>query len=96
MKDMQALQVLIYKAHKPEQEIFQEDLIYQVWNDGKITIQRGKDKSWKNHMVAVELGDKSKAIPPRTFPCVTNVGDGFAYATKEDCQMISRIIKETM
>ena len=40
-----------------------EAMVYQVWEDGEITLQKGGSLLWQRNLHCVAIGDDRKALP---------------------------------
>lgn len=74
------LQELIAQHHDPKlAEV--DGMVYQVWEDGEVTLQKCGDLLWQRSLHRIKMGDPSKAVDPKLFPCQSN-GHGYAFVTQ--------------
>lgn len=51
-----------------------DGMVYQVWEDGEVTLQKGGELLWQRNLHVIYFGDTAKAIHPDRFPCKTQGG----------------------
>lgn len=72
---------LINSVHKPElSEV--HGMVYQVWEDGEVTLQKCGDLLWQRTLITTMFGDPGKAINANLFPCEHD-GHGYAFTDRE-------------
>lgn len=55
-----------------------EGMVYQVWEDGEVTLQKSGSLLWQRTLHVHQSGDTSKSIPVDMFPCKHN-GHGYIF-----------------
>lgn len=89
--ELAALKALINEHDKPElAEV--EGMVYQVWNDGEVTIQKSGSLLNQRHLHCTVDGRPDKAVPADTFPTVTSSGYGFIYTDGVGALAVSKAI----
>jgi hypothetical protein len=67
--------------------------VYQIWEDGEITLQKCGPLLWARHLHMMQYGEPSKAIALENFPH-RHGEHGYAYVTKEGADEIRKLILE--
>jgi len=88
------IEATIKELHRPELAQLEFDLVYQVWEDGSITLQKCGELLWHRYLLCVQPGDPQKAIPIDYFPCTHN-GHGFIFADKHGAERLRSLILES-
>jgi len=69
----------------------QSGMVYQVWEDGEITLQKSGDLLWRRTLHSIHYGMSDKAIPIEDFPHKSG-SHGFAYVNEADALCIRETI----
>lgn len=95
---MEQLAELIKKAHNPNlvkpKEAPSANMIYHVYNDGEITLQKGGDAYLRRSESIMQFGFSS-SVPAELFPLKVNNGEkthGYAIVTSTDADKIHEAI----
>ena len=89
--ELTTLRFLIYKHNKPElAEV--EGMVYQVWNDGEVTLQKSGSLLNQRNLHCTIDGRPDKAVPADTFPTVNSSGYGFIYTDEVGALAVSKAI----
>lgn len=70
----------------------QDDMVYQVWEDGEVTLQKSGELLWQRNLHCIEYGATAKAVSTELFPHQHN-NHGYAFVSKEGAIEISTAIK---
>lgn len=92
--DIQQLRELIARTNEAgEADAASEGMVYQVWEDGSVTLQKSGSLLWKRGLHCIErgipVGVEVEYFPPK------NVENGHAYAfchTKDDADEVRKAI----
>ena len=57
--------VTFLKFHKPEHKA--DPMVYEVWEDGEITLTKGGELYGQRNLHCIWPGDMTKSIPPNEF-----------------------------
>lgn len=79
---------LIELHSKPE--LAEEDgMVYQVWEDGEITLQKSGRLLWQRSLHTIHPGDPSKAVSTNLFPKEYHTnGHAFIFTDDEGSQKV--------
>lgn len=69
----------------------EDDMVYQVWEDGEITLQKSGSLLWQRTLHTTAMGMPSKAIPVEMFPCQRN-GHGYIFTDHVGAQSLRAAI----
>ena len=58
-------------------------MVYQVWEDGEITLQKGGSLLWQRNLHCIEPGDERKALP-RDALCNKYYEHSFIWAMRHE------------
>lgn len=88
MTTFKQLKASIERAHNLE--LAKDDMVYQVWNDGEITLQKGGDLLWSRtvHMVKDSLPFGLTVEMPIKYKKETS----YAFVTREDADHIRALM----
>lgn len=84
---------VIAAKHNPELAK-QPGHVYQVWEDGEITLQKCGDLLWQRSLHSIYPGDPTRAVDPALFP-MRHGPHGYAFTTKWDALRIRATILGT-
>lgn len=87
----------IAKAHKPELAKVEGGHVYQVWNDGELTLTKAGSLLGSRTLHMIMPGNPDNALSWHEMPVKhPNVSRklGFAYVTREDGETIAHAIRE--
>jgi hypothetical protein len=70
----------------------QTGMVYQVWNDGEITLQKSGRLLWHRTLHCMMPGNPNVAVPAEIFPHVSSRGYGYAFVDNDGATEISRAI----
>ena len=65
--------------------------VYQVWEDGEITLQKSGDLLWMRNLHSMEPGYPGSAIPVEDFPHQSGER-GYVFVTEEKAYTIRKAI----
>ena len=86
------LRALITAANQPELAE-QDGMVYQVWNDGEVTLQKSGYLLWSRNLHLVMKGDEERAVPLSYFPGNwTGEDHAYIFCDKESAEAIHRMI----
>lgn len=72
----------------------EEGYVYQVWEDGEITLQKSGPLLWQRNLYCIEMGFPDP-VPVDWFPPLYRNGKhGFVFASKEDAYRIRAAIRD--
>lgn len=81
---------LVAKAHDPTLAE-QAGHVYQVWEDGEITLQKCGPLLWQRNLHMIERGDPARATDWTAWPCKLG-NHGYIFTTKERAYRIRAMI----
>lgn len=84
------LQELLMIHHKPELAE-KVGMVYQVWEDGEVTLQKCGPLLWQRNLHIIDIGNKSKAVDPTLFPCQYN-GHGYIFTDETGVKAVRDFI----
>ena len=68
-------------------------MVYQVWEDGEITLQKSGDLLWQRNLHSIYLGDTSASIPIEWFPHTVR-NHGYIFTDKLGAEAVRNAILE--
>jgi len=95
------IQEAIAKNSKPELAEVECSMVYQVWEDGEVTLQKCGSLLGLRHLHMIKMGDPSRAVDADLFPHYTENANGkygFIYTDNEGADEVRQLIlagKET-
>lgn len=87
---------LLAKWHKPELATL-KGMVYQVWEDGEVTLQKSGPLLWQRNLHCIQMGDTERMIDPEAFPlhlCSpgTKYRHGYIFTDKEGAEVVRAAI----
>jgi hypothetical protein len=82
----------IAKHHHPELAQIEGGNVYQVWEDGEVTLTKCGSLLGHRTLHTIEFGDKNKAISPLLFPEQRSNGHGFIYTDRIGVAAIRKLL----
>lgn len=76
---------------KPELAQGPGQMVYQVWNDGEVTLQKCGDLLWQRTLHCDARGKASVAVAPEWFPSQYN-GYGYIFTDREGAYAVREAI----
>ncbi len=89
---MTDLATLITSHNHPELAEIDGDMVYQVWEDGEITLTKAGRLLGQRGLHMIEGGRVDKAVDPNLFPNVTKQNHGFIYTDDKGSQAVRQAI----
>jgi len=83
----------LIKLHSNDQLSQEPGMVYQVWEDGEVTLQKSGDILWQRSLHCIKPG-MSESINPNNFPHQTERGNGYIFTTEEGTKIIRAAIAE--
>ena len=81
----------IRAAHNPALAAL-DGMVYQIWNDGEVTLQKSGALLWRRNLHTIREGTGHR-IPAETMPCQIN-GYGFAFISDDDYEDLHDAFKD--
>jgi hypothetical protein len=83
----------LIKLHSKPELAEVEDMVYQVWEDGEITLQKSGSLLWKRglHMIEAGLGC---SVDVDLFPNQTSNGHGYIYTDQEGAEAVRAAMRK--
>lgn len=79
-------------AQHSNDALAKEHSVYQVWEDGEVTVTKGGDLLGQRGVYCIAEGTGAKGWPVALFPHQNSSSHGFAYVTKEGAKAIRNAI----
>lgn len=96
MTEQQIEQVKALIAEHSNDELSKEEgMVYQVWEDGEITLQKSGSLLWQRNLHCTSMGYDRK-LPIELFPHQNASGHGYMFSTREGCEAIRAFIREEL
>ena len=78
---------LVAAHHKPD--LAKGSMVYQVWEDGELTLQKGGDLLWQRTLHVDRMGSARKALPVEWFPCKNSSGShGYIFTDRAGADIV--------
>lgn len=91
LKDIRAL----IQKHSNDALAEQEGHVYQIWEDGEITLQKSGPLLWQRNLHCIEMGfTDPDVLPLDAFPHRFRESHAFAYVSKEGAYEIRAALLE--
>lgn len=67
--------------------------VYQVWEDGEITLQKSGDLLWQRGLHSIRPGDMNSSVEISLFPHTTS-GHGYIFTDEKGARIVQNAIFE--
>lgn len=92
MNAAQQLQIAL-GIHSKDELAKQDGMVYQVWQDGEITLQKSGDLLWQRNLHCIEMGINGFEVKGVEWPHTTN-GNKFIFTDEAGAKAVRAIIFE--
>jgi len=91
---IEAVQAEIIRVHDPEQA--KHGMVYQVWEDGEITLQKAGPLLWRRTLHSIYPGTSGLPLlqlPEKFINSRDNLAHSYAFVTFENAILIRNLIR---
>lgn len=90
---LEALKKRLLTLHKPKEEK-KVGHVWQVWEDGEITLQKCGELLWQRNLHMISCGSV-RGIPPYVMPSQMGIHGYISVANEQEAEFIALLLQET-